>query len=282
MKSLKNWIDWAEQKKVAIGHFNVSDSEGYRAVVEVAKELDLPVVIGASEGEREFIGTEELAALVRLEKEKGLPIFLNADHCYSFETVKSAVDAGFDSVIIDGASLAYEENVLLTRRCVEYAKSVNPEILVEAEMGFIGKSSKLLEKIPDGVSEETQTNPEEAKIFVQETGVDLLAPSVGNIHGMVRSGNPRLNIERVRAVRETSGVPLVLHGGSGISDEDFVLAIDAGISIIHINTELRAAYKEGIKSGLANDDVAPYKFMAQGVEEMKKVVSTKLKLFNKI
>ena len=282
MKDLREALLEAEKNKVAIGHFNISDSEGFKAVVEVARELGVAVIIGVSEGEREFIGAEEAVALVKTEREKGLPVFLNADHTYSVEKVKEAIDLGFDSVIIDGASKSFEENVSMTRECVSYAKSNGKGVLVEAELGFIGQSSKVLEKIPEGVSEETQTRPEDAKRFVEETGVDLFAPSVGNIHGVVRGGEPNLNIERIKAIREISKVPLVLHGASGNSDKDILSAIDAGIRIVHINTEIRMAYKTGVETGLKSSEVATKKFMTKGVLEMKKVISNKLKLFNKL
>ncbi len=282
MKSLREYVSEAEKNKVAIGHFNISDSEGFKAVVEGAKELNLPVIVGVSEGERDFIGIPEIVSLVKVEREKGFPVFLNADHTYSVERVKEAVDARFDSVIIDGAKLSYEENVKMTKECVEYARSVNPEIIVEAEMGFIGQSSKLLDEIPEGVSEETQTKPEDALKFVQETGIDMFAPSVGNIHGIVKAGEPDLNIPKIKEIKDTVKIPLVLHGASGNSDEDIRRAIEAGINIVHINTEIRVAYKEGVEEGIKSEEVAPYKFMAQGVEDMKKVITSKLKLFNNI
>jgi len=282
MKTLREHLVWAEEKQIALGHFNISDSEGFKAVVEAARELDVPIIIGVSEGERDFIGLEEVVSLVKTARENGLPVFINADHTYSVEKAKLAIDAGVDSVIIDAADKTLEENTKLTKEVVDYAHLENPEILVEGELGFIGKSSKLLETLPEGVSEETQTSPEEAADFVHETGIDLLAPSVGNVHGMIKTGNPKLNIERIRAIRAVSAVPLVLHGGSGITDVEFVAAIEAGVRIIHINTELRVAYKEGIKEGLKSGEIAPYKFLAEGVEEMKKVVQDKLKLFNRL
>lgn len=282
MKTLREYLAWAEEKKVAIGHFNISDSEGFKAVVESAQELNVPVIIGVSEGERDFIGIEEVVAMVRAEKEKGLPVFLNADHHYSVEKVKEAIDLGFDTVIIDCVTKSEEENIRMTRECVDYAKSKGGNSLVEAELGFIGKSSKLLEDIPEGVSEETQTKPENAKKFVDETGIDLFAPSVGNIHGIVKGGEPNLNIERIRQIANAINIPLVLHGASGNSDRDISSAIEAGIRIVHINTEIRVAYKAGVAEGLKSSEVAPYKFMAEGVEEMKKVITEKLKLFNKI
>ncbi|MBI1974628.1 MAG: class II fructose-bisphosphate aldolase [Candidatus Zambryskibacteria bacterium] len=276
MKNLRDWIAWAEGKKVAIGHFNISDSEGFKAVVEASKNLGVPVIIGVSEGEREFIGLEEAVALVKTARANNLPIFINADHTYSVEKAKMAIDAGVDSIVIDAASKPFEENVKMTKEVVKYAKTKGPT-LVEGELGFIGQSSKVLDAIPKGVS---KTDPKDAEEFVHQTGVDLFAPSVGNIHGMVKTGEPKLDIEKIRKIREAVRVPLVLHGASGNTDEEILAAIDAGIRIIHINTELRLAYKEGVKEGLKSGEVAPYKFLAEGVEEMKKVVLNKLKLFN--
>lgn len=282
MKTLREYLVWAEEKQVAIGHFNISDSEGFKAVVEGAKELGVPVIIGVSEGERDFIGLEEVISLVKTARVNGLPVFINADHTYSVEKAKLAILAGVDSLVIDAAEKTFEENVKLTKEVVDYARSKNPEILVEGELGFIGKSSKILETMPEGVSPETQTKPEEAVKFIKATGIDMLAPSVGNVHGIVKTGEPKLNIERIRAIRKAVGVPLVLHGASGNTDGEVLAAINAGIRIVHINTELRAAYKKGIKKGLSSDELAPYKFMAEGVVEMKKVVIAKLKLFNKL
>ncbi|MDP2641801.1 MAG: class II fructose-bisphosphate aldolase, partial [bacterium] len=158
MKSLQDYLTWAEEKRVAIGHFNISDSEGFKAVVEGAKELNVPVIIGVSEGEREFIGLEEVISLVKVARENGLPIFINADHTYSVEKAKTAIDAGVDSIIIDGAGRPLEENIAMTKEVVNYARAKGPT-LVEGELGFIGKSSKLLDAVPEGVSIETQTDP---------------------------------------------------------------------------------------------------------------------------
>ncbi|OHB10198.1 MAG: hypothetical protein A3H60_02835 [Candidatus Zambryskibacteria bacterium RIFCSPLOWO2_02_FULL_44_12b] len=284
MKSLKKYIEWAEEKKIAIGHFNVSDSEGFKAVTEGAMELGVPVIVGVSEKERSFLGVAEIRVLVQAAKDKGEPVFLNADHTYSVEASKEAIDAHFDSVIIDGAEKPFFENVMMTKEVVAYAKEKHPDMLVEGELGFIGSGSMFRDEIPEGVSEKTQTTPEDAEKFITETNVDLFAPSVGNVHGLVRSGEPKLNIKRIKELAKVVKVPMVLHGASGNTDEEIVKAIDAGIRIVHINTELRAAYKKGIKKGLemSSDELAPYKFMAEGVAEMKKIVIAKLKLFNKL
>ena len=286
MKTLREYIAEAEAKKVAIGHFNISNVEGLWAVFRAAQKLQLPVIIGVSEGERDFIGVPQVAALVSsIRKEFNYPIFLNADHTYSFERVKQAVDAGFDSVIFDGAQLGLEENIKQTKLCVEYARKVNPEIIVEGELGYIGTSSKLLDAIPEGVitSGTGLTSPEDAARFVKETGVDMLAPAVGNVHGMMKVGHdPRLDIKRVAEISKAAGVPLVLHGGSGTVDEDFVSAIKAGISIVHINTELRVAFKKALELSLQQnpEEIAPYKFMRESVKAMEKVAGDRMSLFN--
>ncbi|MFZ2484470.1 MAG: class II fructose-bisphosphate aldolase [Minisyncoccia bacterium] len=282
MKSLKEYIEWASDMQVAIGHFNVSDSEGFKAVTESAQELGVPVIVGVSEKERSFLGVAEIRVLVQVAKDKGEPVFLNADHTYSVEASEEAIDNQFDAVIIDGAEKPFFENVMMTKAVVAYAKANHPDMLIEGELGFIGSGSQFRDEIPEGVSEKTQTTPEDAEKFIEETGVDLFAPSVGNIHGLVRSGEPKLNIQRVKDLAKVVKVPMVLHGASGNSDEEVLEAINAGIRIVHINTELRAAYKKGIEKGMSTDELAPYKFMAEGVAEMKKIVTAKLKLFNKL
>lgn len=288
MRSLREFIEEAEKKKVAIGHFNISDTEGLWAVFSAAKNLEVPVIIGVSEGEREFIGLRQAVALVKsLREEFNHPIYLNADHTYSFEKIKEAVDAGCDAVIFDGTKLAPEENIEITKKCVEYVKETGSSVLVEAELGYIGTSSKLLDKIPEGaeITPEDIETPEDSKNFVEKTGIDLFAPAVGNLHGMLKhASNPRLSIERIREIRQAAGVPLVLHGGSGVSDEDFKEAIKAGISIVHVNTAIRLAYREGIEKSLKDnpDEIAPYRLLKPGVEAMQRVVERNLRLFNNL
>jgi len=289
MKTLREYIKEADEKGIAIGHFNISNLEALHGIYNAAKKLNLQIIIGLSEGEEEFVGKNEAVALIKEIREKdNYPIFLNADHHYSFESVKASLDAGYDSAIIDAVKLPLEENIALTKKCVDYARELskkeNRDILIEAEIGFIGISSKILEEIPEGVSEATMTTPEDAKYFVEKTGIDLLAPSVGNVHGMVKGGNPRLHPERVKAIREATGIPLVLHGGSGTMNEDFISCIKEGIDIVHINTEIRVAYRDALKKFLDENpnEVAPYKFLRSGVEAIEKVVEERLKLFSGI
>jgi len=285
MKSLREVIAEAEEQKVAVGHFNVSDSSQLWGIFRAAQKLNLPVVIGASEGERDFIGVRQLVALVRsIREEFDYPIYTNADHTYSLQRVKEAIDAGFDAVIYDGNKVSHEENLEITKQCVEYARAQDRDVLVEAELGNIGMSSKLLDGIPEGaeITDDMLTLPEELAAFVSHTGVDLIAPAVGNLHGMMKHGNnPKLNIERIAQLRAAGGVPMVLHGGSGISDEDFVEAIKAGIGMVHINTEIRKAYRDGIVDYLqANpDEVAPYRYVGAGRDALEAVVEARMRLF---
>jgi len=264
----------------------VSDSSQLWGIFNAARALDLPVVIGASEGERDFIGVRAMVAMVKsIREEFDYPIYTNADHTYSFERVKEAIDAGFDAVIYDGNKVSHEENLEITKQCVEYARAQDRDILVEAELGNIGMSSKLLDGIPEGaeITDEMLTVPEELKAFVEYTGVDLIAPAVGNLHGMMKHGNnPRLNIERIAELREAGGVPMVLHGGSGITDEDFVAAIQAGIGMVHINTEIRKAYRDGIAAYIAEnpDEIAPYRYVKAGRDALQGVVEERMRLFN--
>ena len=291
MKTLKEVIYDADKQKVAIGHFNISNIEALWAIFRAAQDLstesgsDVPVIIGVSEGERDFIGVRQVSALVAsFREEYNYPIWLSADHTYSFERAKEAIDAGFDMIVFDRSELSLDENIAETKKCVEYARSVNPNIVVEGELGYIGKSSKMLDELPEGaaVGEESITKVEEAKKLVSETGADLFSPAVGNIHGMLKhTANPRLFIERIREIRQATGVPLVLHGGSGLSDEDFTEAIKAGISVIHINTELRLAYRNTLQESLQSNpnEIAPYKILKKSVEAMSEVAKKRLKLF---
>ena len=281
MKTLKQYIQEAKEKGVAIGHFNISNLEALNAIFHAAKKLELPIIIGVSEGERDFMGISQVVALVKsLKEEFNYPIFLNADHTYSFERVKEAVDAGFDSVIYDGAKAALEENIQVTKQCVEYAKACGREVLVEAELGYIGQSSKVLDNVPDGVE---LTSVADAERFVRETGVDLFAPAVGNIHGMLKDvPDPRLNIERVGEISRATNVPLVLHGASGNSKEDIQAAIKNGVAIVHINTEIRVAYRDALKEELVENpnEVAPYKILMGAEDSIEQVVTEKLRFYN--
>jgi len=266
----------------AIGQFNVSTDEQITAIVEAAKELNAPVIIGTSEGEREFIGVEQVVALIKTWREEtSLPIILNADHCKSFNSVKEVIDAGYDSVHFDGSELPFKENIEITKRVVEYAKSVNPDIIVEGELGYLPGGSDIHGEIKINLSDLTE--PEEAKEFVKKTGVDALAIAIGNIHGMKEGGDdPHLHMDRLEEIRKAvPHVFLVLHGGSGTPRADMEKAIKLGIVKININTEIRVAYRNALKQFLEDNlnEVKPYKILSPAMEAVKLVVEDKIKLF---
>jgi len=275
-----------EKQGAGLGHFNVADQVLLKAVLAAAAETKFPVFIGASEGEREFFGVRQLAALVKSQRqESDLPVFLNADHTHSLGKAMEAASAGFDAVGIDFSALPFEENVARTKEAVQAIKTANPAILVEGEIGDIGTGSEIHETA-QGVLRKL-TTPEEARQFVEATGIDILAPAVGNMHGMLESmvqgkAKKHLDVERIAKIKQAAGVFLTLHGGSGTGDEDFRKAVAAGINIIHINTELRVAWRRSLGESLARDpnEVVPYRILRPVVEAVKQVVSSRLRLFH--
>lgn len=288
MITLKDALREAEQKKTAIGHFNISDLAGLEGIVAAARELGVPVIIGVSEGERKFIGVRQVVALVKsIREELNHPIFLNADHTKSLEGCIEAATLGFDAVLFDGSKLTLEENIAQTKAVVEALRKIDPAIIVEGELGYIGSSSEIREGIPEGaaISPDDLTKPEEAARFVKETGVDLVAPAVGNIHGMMANApEPALDIPRIKVIAEAVGVPLVLHGASGNTDQEVAAAIEAGVRIVHINTEIRVAWRRGLEAALAANpkEVAPYKILPGAIGGVQAVVAAKLRVFNRI
>jgi len=288
MRILLEVLQQARKNGGAIGHFNVSDLVLLKAVFAAARELDIPVLVGASEGEREFMGVRQIAVLVRsLREEFDFPIFLNADHTHSLARAIEAAKAGFDAIVFDASALPFEENVRRTKEAVEALKAVNPAILVEGEIGDIGTGSDIHAAAPD--LSKSLTTPTEAKQFVESTAIDILAPAVGNMHGMLKSmvqgeTKKHLDIPRITQIKHAAGVLLTLHGGSGTDDEDLRKAIAAGINIVHINTELRVAWRHGLEEGLAKQpqEVVPYKILPAAVESVKQVVRSRLSLFSRI
>jgi fructose-bisphosphate aldolase, class II len=283
--TLRDVLTELEKEGTALGHFNVADQVLLKAVVAAAAETKLPVLIGASEGEREFFGVRQLAALVKsLRQESDVLIFLNADHTHSLAKAMEAANAGFDAVGIDFSALPFEENVARTKEAVQAIKAVNPAILAEGEIGNIGTGSEIHETAQ---ADRKLSTPEEARQFVDATGIDILAPAVGNMHGMLKSmvqgkAKKHLDIERIAQIKQAARVFLTLHGGSGTDDDDFRAAIAAGINIIHINTELRVAWRQTLEQSLARDpdEVVPYKILRPVVDSVKLVVSSRLRLFH--
>lgn len=279
--SLKEILNKATKESWAVGHFNVSSLELLKAVVEAAKESKSPVMIGTSEGEREWLGLKNAVALVRVYREDWPHIFLNADHTKSIEAALRAVEAGYDSIHFDGSGLSISQNINETREVAERARDKNPNISVEGELGYLRGESQLSNK-KIKIDSSDYTDPEEAAEFVERTGIDRLAIAIGNVHG-INLDEPRLDFDRLKKIRSAvpENVTLVLHAGSGIADGDIKKAIAAGIGNIHISTELRVLFREGLEENLESqpDEYALYKLERDVVRDVQDLIRQKLRLF---
>ncbi len=292
MKKLIKVIKDFEKKKIALAHFNVASLEQLKAVANVGRKLNVPVIVGLSEGEREYFGIHFFRDAVaeynmRYGREGGFWLYTNADHTHSFEKIVEAARLGFQAVLFDGSRLPFSENVSLTKKAKMLVKRINEDILVEGELGYLGNGSEILDKISEevAVAKEKLTSPEEAEEFLKQTGVDLLAPAVGSFHGLLKENQPpQLDIERIKAIKEKVEVPLVLHGGSGVKEEDFLKAIEAGISIVHISTELRLIWRQYLEEVLKAkpEEIAIYKIMPEVIKAMEALIEKRIKLFMKI
>lgn len=266
--TLKKYCQKAEREGWAIGQFNFSNLKTLEAIVRAAQKMRSPIIVGTSEGESKSLGLTRAVSLVKsFQAETRLPIFLNLDHGKSFAYVKKAIDAGYRAVHFDGSELSLSQNIRQTKQVVKYAKKFN--VFVEGEVGVIG-----------GIL----TEPNAALKYVRETGVNSLAVSIGNLHGIRASGiNPHLNLKRLKEIKSKIGnLPLVLHGGSGTPEKDIKTALKLGITKVNINTELRIAYTQTLRKTLKqkSKEITPYKYMPQVVEAVQKVVEHKIKLFN--
>ena len=282
MKTLKQYHAQAQAEKWAMPHFNFSNLEQLQALVQAAGELNAPLVVGLSEGERDAVGLKQAVYLVQSFKEQGATIFLNADHSHSFETAKQATDAGFDSIHIDLSKQEYEKNKQETKQVVEYVKSKNSEIEIEGELGYLVTDSSKMYNEEIEIPEESYTQPEQALEYVKETGVDRFAPAVGNLHGIAKNA-PQLRVELVEKIRAMvpAEIVLVLHGGSGISEDGFRSMIERGFSNIHINTELRVAYSNALRKALTEepDQATPYKYAQPAKQALVEVAKARMQLF---
>jgi fructose-bisphosphate aldolase, class II len=230
------------------------------------------------------MGVRQLVSIVQSLRDRGAPpIFLNADHTHSLSGALEAAEAGYDWVVCDFSSLPFEDNLRQTKEAVIALKAVRPGILVEGEIGDIGSGSQ----IHDSAPHRPLTTSDEAMQFVQETAIDTLAPAVGNMHGVLKSmlsGDARkhLDVERIRAIKERTGIFMTLHGGSDTADADLRGAIAAGMTVVHINTEVRLAWRRGIEESFAKQksEIAPYTLLAPAVEAVKRLVGARLALFS--
>lgn len=281
MKNLKYYFDKAAREKFAIPQFNFSDFTQLKGIVEKCLELKSPVILGTSEGESKFFGLEEAVALRDvLRKKTDLPIFLNLDHGKSFEYLKKAMDAGYDMVHFDGSKLSLDENIKISKQVKSYAKWRG--ILAEGEVGRLGTEASKLYSEKFQINENDLTKPDEAERFVKETKIDLLTISMGNFHGIEVSGvDPNLRIDVLKSVKQKIGKTfLVLHGGSGIPENDIKESIKEGIVKININTELRLTFSGNLKKALDNtEEIVPYKYLVPAQQAVARLTGAKINLF---
>lgn len=269
--NLNEVLSDAQKKGYAVGLFNTIDTDMLEAVIAVAEELRSPVVIGTAEvllpyGELKLIAP----SVIEAAKRASVPVVVHYDHGLTFERCMEALQLGFSSIMFDGSAGDEEENVRLTAQLVKIAHAMGAS--VEGEIGHVGEAST-----NDGMEESMYTTPQEAVAFVEKTGVDALAVAFGTAHGAYKT-KPKLDLERLAQIRKVVDTPLVLHGGSGLSDDDFKNSIKNGIAKINIFTDLCLAGEKGMKEALG-EGKAYLEIRERKVEEIKRVVREKIRLF---
>lgn len=272
--NMKEMMNTAREGRYAVGFFNAVNVEMARAVIETAEELQAPVIIGTAEVLLPVMNLDRVAEyLIPMARKASVPVAVHYDHGLTFEKCMEALKLGFTSVMYDCSTLPYEENLEKVAEMVRICHAMN--VTVEGELGHVGdnEGAGKLSK-----PEDYYTDPATALDFVQRTGVDALAVAVGNAHGDYKFP-PKLDFERISVISQKTGTPLVLHGGSGLSDSDFREAASRGICKVNIFTDLDRAGKTGIEKGLQNGarfvtDLIPYE-----IEAMKSVVREKIDLF---
>lgn len=272
----------AKNEGWALGAFNAGNLEIAKAIIQAAQNQQSPIIIETSAGEAEHFGMKNFLDVVEnFRQETGLTILTNFDHGPGLEECQQAIEAGYNLVHFDGSELPYEENVKITKALVETAHLGG--ILIEGEIDrILGKSEHHDELAESVQATGNYTNPQKAADFVSQTGVDILAVFVGNIHGTYQSSK-KLDLERLRLIREKVGCLFSLHGGSGILPEDIGKAIKLGVVKINVNTELRLAYRETLENVLrGSDEVAIYKIMPPVIAAVQKVVEEKIMLFKNV
>lgn len=267
----------ARNNGYGVGFFNAVNVEMARAIIETAEELHSPVMIGTAEVLLPAMSLEHVASyLMPLAEKAKVPVCVHMDHALHFDTCVKAMDLGFSSVMYDCSTMSYDENVEQLREMVKICHGRG--ITVEGELGHVGDNEgagKLLNP------SDYYTNVDTAEDFVYKTGIDSLAVAVGNAHGDYKFP-PKLDFERISAISKRTGLPLVLHGGSGLSDIDFTEAIKQGICKINIFTDLDKAGKSGLEKGMQNGANSIFNLIPYEIEAMKSVVAEKLQLFGSV
>jgi len=275
----KEMLKKAQKGKYAVGAFNANNMEIIQAIVEASEEEKSPVIIQASQGAIKYAGLDMIVAMVKTIAEKAsIPVALHLDHGTDYFQNILCLRAGFTSLMYDGSALPFDENVAMTKKVVEMAHVC--DIPVEAEIGQVGKMDSSDEP---GVAREKikefMAKPEDADRFVQLTQVDILAPAVGTIHGC-REPIAKLDIPRIEKIRDLTGVPLVLHGASGASDEELVKGIAAGICKVNIDTRIRMAFTNTIRSYLNEhpEEIDPRKAIKPAFVAAKEIIKGRIKV----
>ncbi|NLJ41759.1 MAG: class II fructose-1,6-bisphosphate aldolase [Clostridiales bacterium] len=271
IKMLEN----AQKEGYAIASFNVYNLESIQGVVEAAWDERSPLIIQSTPGSLKHAGIPYFVACVRAASELyDIPVCLHLDHCESYDTILKCIRAGYTSVMIDSSKLPYKENVDMVKKVVDITSRV--EVAVEGELGKIGGTE---DDVTVDEREAALTVPEEAKAFVEATGLDTLAIAIGTAHGLYK-GEPKLDFERLSAIRSIVDIPLVLHGGSGVSDDAIREAIKRGISKVNIATELKIPMATAIQETFASNpkENDPRKYMGNAKEAIKKAARKKIRL----
>ena len=275
LTSPKELLEKAQKGKYAVGAFNTSTISITKAILAAAEKLKSPIIIQTSEGELKFGKvTCILSFLLQCAKETSVPCLVHQDHCRDFKTAEKCIESGYQSILADGSALSYNENIAYTKKVVDLAHAKN--IYVEGELGGVGRGSTFHKgEIP----RTNMTDPNQVADFVKKTGIDSLAISFGNVHGVYKK-SPQLDFERLKAIRKKVDLPLVLHGSSGIRDEDIRRAISLGISKINVSTDLRIAFSNALRKSLADPEaIVPYKYMIPAEKAVQEVVEEKIRLF---
>ncbi|MEW5952480.1 MAG: class II fructose-1,6-bisphosphate aldolase [Bacillota bacterium] len=260
----------------AVGAFNCNNMEIVQAIAAAAREERAPVIMQASQGAIKYAGIDYIVAMVRVAAgEAGVPVALHLDHGTSFAQVMQCIRSGFSSVMIDGSKHALEENIALTNLVLQAARAVG--VSVEAELGKIGGTE---DDIVVSEREALFTDPEEARYFVDRTGVDALAVAIGTAHGQYK-GVPRLDFDRLRKIRSLIDTPIVLHGSSGVPDDAIREAIEIGVSKINIDTNIREAFTDRTRQVVADQpgEIDPRKILGPAREAATEIIREKIRLF---
>ena len=274
--NMNQMLKKAKEEHYAVPHFNINNLEWTKFILEECNELNVPGILGVSEGAVKYMGSylvvaDLVKALVKSLNIK-IPVCLHLDHGSSLESCISAIDAGFSSVMIDGSRLPLKENIKITKEVVSYAHERG--ISVEAEVGHIGTTEDNMTK------EETNATLEDCQILYENTNIDALAAALGSVHGFYKK-EANLDFETMELINKSLPVPLVLHGGTGIPDDKIRMAISKGISKININTELQSVWSKAVRKYLLeNEDVYdPRKIISSGEAAMKERISEIVTLF---